>query len=1328
MAARRLWAARSVPKPSSPAIEPDDAGDATIIVIVTPTFNSQEFLDDTILSVVSQSGDFRLRYHIQDGGSTDGTMAIVHRWQRLLRSSDFPILCAGLTFSYDSRPDTGMYQAINHGFAYARPGRPFVMGWINSDDRLAPGALAAINGVYGQFPDVWFTCARVSLIDQHGVITGVNLPVVYDRQALSDGAHDGRAQSFVMQEGSFWRSILWDAVGGLDERFRLAGDWDLWRRFARHAALVTIDSVLGFHRRHAKQLSAALAPYHAEIDAFDRGSGGSLPVGTRVGETLKLDLDSGRWERKRRRGTRVGLPIVQPERGEATATYRVEVTHGARMPEGPYPEAGLPGGMRWIDEPVAAAVVAVPYPGRWEMHLRLRNWRTDLRLLVTRGGVVCLDVMPGAGEDDGDTLLFASLWLEGGVNAIEIRSEGPFDRATGWLFVLLEWYVLPQAASDPPRRQDREGQAAASQDWPAIAVILCAANCGDLDQRLDAIIGQGYPEVAVTVVDDRPGAVNRQIIAAYAGHVDHVVVPDGDHRHDTIGRVIDHSTDRLFAVLDETATLAAGALFALAHAVQQNGRLDLVAGIVVDRRGSTPIARHLPSLPDGDVSLTGLVRSGMEPECSVLFDRAALFFTPHVWRAAGGRLLPASFAAAAFDFWVRCAGAGAVSRTLPVDLVDRAVGWGPRRAHADDVHRLAEGLAEQSGSKPAQPTAVVGRSVLKILILDAEGRGDEPSDECRRIASALATANQRVVCLVGDDIDGAAPLLQAVRLERPDLVIIVGDRLNEVHSEVVAELAAQNIATIDVGECCASADIGTAVGSRDTGRHQVRIGVDTSVYAPDRRTQARRVLDVPVEAFVVLVVGNGSTATSSDLAVTVAAYAQLDCAAKLLMTLGCTGEFPAIAAPIRRVKDDLADDVQALFYAAADVIVSLGEHDEISLVRAAASGTPAIVHGGERDGEESFGVRLASWTEPRLAACLHSLYASKDSYRRLAIAGLTYVRANHSLEASAWSFMTQRIPDSRPVHLASDIEFPIAPPPFAVRRPSSVHARPYPERRWHGAWPQPLTTVQGVTADTGTGIALSAATTAFHVRARHAGPQRLSVRIAACDGGHVVAVRVNGDDCGRIEIVAREDGGRPHSVRAQFFSGLNRVELASTSVVDPAATPPAVLSLALDDDGEAIDPGRCRWQPLVGFAEVDPVEEDGTPGHWIDGPSATLRLWSPAAGARQLHLFLKNYDEPLSVEITVNSLDIGVVDVPTTDFLTADTFTREVALERGWNLLSLAIERPIIAPGVGRGLSLLVTDIYLTHVGGHADPDADPGDIDVPAGREMAVIRAMTEA
>lgn len=55
-------------------------------------------------------------------------------------------------------------------------------------------------------------------------------------------------------------------MGGLNREFRLAGDWDLWRRMAREMPVTTLRAVLACHRRHPGQLSTNLEEYWREID------------------------------------------------------------------------------------------------------------------------------------------------------------------------------------------------------------------------------------------------------------------------------------------------------------------------------------------------------------------------------------------------------------------------------------------------------------------------------------------------------------------------------------------------------------------------------------------------------------------------------------------------------------------------------------------------------------------------------------------------------------------------------------------------------------------------------------------------------------------------------------------------------------------------------------------------------------------------------------------------------------------------------------------------------------------------------------------------------
>jgi len=232
--------------------------------LVTPCFNGVRFIDETILSVVAQAGSFTIRYHVQDGGSTDGTLDKLAHWKALLENG-FPLLCGGVEFSYASAPDRGMYSAIKAGFEHCGDGD--VMAWINADDRFEPGAFQLVSHVLERFADIDWLSGRITIMDETGTPL-LALPIVpFPRQAIAAGVFDGRHwPSFIQQEGSFWRPRLWQAVGGVDAELRLAGDFDLWRRFAGHADLVAVDAVLGCFRRHKSQATSSLTAYHAEIE------------------------------------------------------------------------------------------------------------------------------------------------------------------------------------------------------------------------------------------------------------------------------------------------------------------------------------------------------------------------------------------------------------------------------------------------------------------------------------------------------------------------------------------------------------------------------------------------------------------------------------------------------------------------------------------------------------------------------------------------------------------------------------------------------------------------------------------------------------------------------------------------------------------------------------------------------------------------------------------------------------------------------------------------------------------------------------------------------
>ena len=107
------------------------------ISIVTITYNSSKTVEDTITSVLSQ--DYRnLEYIIIDGGSTDETLKIIQRYRDRIAY-------------FVSEPDKGICDAFNKGIA-AATGE--IIGIINSDDLLCPGALSEVARAYHSGIDV----------------------------------------------------------------------------------------------------------------------------------------------------------------------------------------------------------------------------------------------------------------------------------------------------------------------------------------------------------------------------------------------------------------------------------------------------------------------------------------------------------------------------------------------------------------------------------------------------------------------------------------------------------------------------------------------------------------------------------------------------------------------------------------------------------------------------------------------------------------------------------------------------------------------------------------------------------------------------------------------------------------------------------------------------------------------------------------------------------------------------------------------------------------------------------------------------------------------
>ena len=237
------------------------------ICVLTPVLNGREFLHLTLESVISQRGDFFIDYCVKDAGSADGTLELLKQLAADLALGTPPLNCAGIRFRYESVPDQGLYDGLAYGFRkFAATTFPKTIStYINSDDIYADGAFATVAKVFGATPARWI-CGQIHVIDSAGrVLVTPNYPMGYASRDIAEGLHDGQSLPVIQQEGCFWLRELYDEVGGMNQNLRLAGDFDLWRRFAERTELLALNRPLASFRSRPGQLSERMDDYYAEI-------------------------------------------------------------------------------------------------------------------------------------------------------------------------------------------------------------------------------------------------------------------------------------------------------------------------------------------------------------------------------------------------------------------------------------------------------------------------------------------------------------------------------------------------------------------------------------------------------------------------------------------------------------------------------------------------------------------------------------------------------------------------------------------------------------------------------------------------------------------------------------------------------------------------------------------------------------------------------------------------------------------------------------------------------------------------------------------------------
>lgn len=212
------------------------------ISIVTPSYNQCQYVEETIRSVLLQ-GYPNLEYIVMDGGSTDGSVAIIQRYANWLAH-------------WQSRKDGGQADAVYRGFERSTGE---ILGYLNSDDLLVPRCLEKVGRYFMTRPKEEWVVGGTASIGPNGqhLYNRIGNPrcnigarVTFGNLLFSGLGFD--------QPASFWRRTPFFAVGGFDRSLQFCFDYDLYFRLAQRRPSGQIKALLACFRIHPTSKSSTI--------------------------------------------------------------------------------------------------------------------------------------------------------------------------------------------------------------------------------------------------------------------------------------------------------------------------------------------------------------------------------------------------------------------------------------------------------------------------------------------------------------------------------------------------------------------------------------------------------------------------------------------------------------------------------------------------------------------------------------------------------------------------------------------------------------------------------------------------------------------------------------------------------------------------------------------------------------------------------------------------------------------------------------------------------------------------------------------------------------
>jgi len=204
--------------------------------IVTPSLNQGKWIAENLASIARAADGAPVEHLVIDGGSTDTTLDIL-RGQAAAR--------------WISEPDRGQTDAINKGL---RQGTGEILGYLCADDYLEPGALARVEAVFQNHPEVDVVYGDAYFLESDSGWKRLKQAGEFSPERLR------KEGNFLLQPAVFWRRGVYERFGDFDANLRFCMDHEYWLRICPATRWHYLPEPLATCRLHADaKTSRALA-------------------------------------------------------------------------------------------------------------------------------------------------------------------------------------------------------------------------------------------------------------------------------------------------------------------------------------------------------------------------------------------------------------------------------------------------------------------------------------------------------------------------------------------------------------------------------------------------------------------------------------------------------------------------------------------------------------------------------------------------------------------------------------------------------------------------------------------------------------------------------------------------------------------------------------------------------------------------------------------------------------------------------------------------------------------------------------------------------------